>query len=210
MKDTLLKIFFPPVCPICGEVIHRREICCEDCRTEHPVTALHFPVAVTEQGTVYCRPLYPYHGAVREGLLVMKFAQQRGRAEGFGRLMGQQVSPADADVVTFVPMDLDRERFRGYNQARLLAEYCSRESGIPMRPLLEKTRRTHVQHDLNGAADRERNVEGAYRALPLKGERVLLCDDITTTGATLRTCARALLEAGASQVACICVAWANG
>jgi len=94
---------------------------------------------------------------------------------------------------------------RGFNQSELLAKSAARWLGADYAPLLRKTRETQTQHDLP-AAQRQDNVTEAYDvAIPNKitGRCVVLCDDICTTGATLRVCAAALEEAGAREVICL-------
>jgi predicted amidophosphoribosyltransferase len=156
---------------------------------------------------VYCRSPYNYYGTVRRALLAMKFAGQCGRAEGFGQILGAMVRGEQYDVLTYVPMDKRRQRLRGYNQSELLAKHCGKVCGVPVRPVLYKTRYTGVQHELHGMAARAANIMDAFAAVPLHGARVLLCDDIMTTGMTLRSCTKALRKAGASEIQCICAAW---
>ena len=95
---------------------------------------------------------------------------------------------------------------RGYNQSQLLAKALAKELGLPWWTLLEQARETATQHDLT-RAQRADNVRGAYRArAEAAGQRLLLVDDIVTTGATLRACAQALYEAGAQSVGAVCAA----
>lgn len=206
----MMEWLFPRICPICGRVVAPTEIRCEACVRDYPVQSLSLPVLCTPVHDVNCRALYLYQGVVREALLALKFRSQRGRAQGFGHLMSGWIRPEKFDLITYVPMDKARERQRGYNQAMLIAKYCAEKSGVPLGHLIHKIRKTGIQHDLKTARERAENVTGAYKATALHGERVLLCDDIVTTGMTLRSCAQALLDAGASEVQCICVAWANG
>jgi ComF family protein len=106
------------------------------------------------------------------------------------------------DLVTAVPLGVARRKERGYNQAALLAFPLALACGIPYRAkALQKVRQTRTQVGLN-VAQRYQNVEGAFRAerTVVAEKRVLVVDDVTTSGATIRVCSSALLEAGARQV----------
>ncbi|MBQ9082869.1 MAG: ComF family protein [Clostridia bacterium] len=201
-----MRVLFPKICPMCGEAVRETEILCAACAQDLPQRPKKALIGEVNGRPVYCRALYRYHSAVRRALLQMKFAGQCSRAEGFGQLLGALVAGETYDLVTYVPMEAYRERIRGYNQARLLAEYCGAVCSIPVKPVLYKTRHTAVQHEQESTGARARNVEGAYAAHPLNGASVLLCDDIATSCTTLRSCVHALKQAGASEVQCICVA----
>ena len=203
----MMRVFFPKMCPICGDTVEPAEILCPQCAAGYTPVPMRMPVGGSSRQLVFCRALYRYRGTVRRALLAMKFAGQSGRAEGFGQMLGDMVRGEKYDVITFVPMDKRRKGLRGYNQAELLAKHCGKVCGIPVRSVLFKTRHTGVQHDLHGVEALAANIKDAFGAIPLHGARVLLCDDIVTTGTTLRSCIQALERAGALEIQCICVAW---
>lgn len=194
---------FPYTCPLCGQI--SAPVLFPKCAAEHPPELLVPPMLLDVNGRV----LYRYAGAARDALDRFKFRGKSSCADGFGRLIAQYVDARTVDVVTYVPMDFAKQARRGYNQAELLARYCAHALNRPCRRLLTKTRRTQTQHLLSAAKRRE-NVEGAYRSAPLNGARILLCDDIVTTGATLRSCAGELRRAGAGSVQTFCIAWSSG
>lgn len=100
----------------------------------------------------------------------------------------------EADVLTFVPLTRAKERRRGYNQSRLLAEALSERSGIPCEAMLERVEDRPAQKDLS-FPERQVNLRGCFRLLPARGyetRRVLLVDDVMTTGATVNECCRIL------------------
>jgi ComF family protein len=106
------------------------------------------------------------------------------------------------DVIVPVPLHPRRLRERGYNQATLLAQVLGRRMERPVRAkAVERVRNTRSQMRLD-AAERRSNVAGAFRSLDdrVSGRRILLIDDVCTTGATLDACAKALQEAGATWV----------
>lgn len=104
-----------------------------------------------------------------------------------------------------VPVSAERLRERGYDQTVLLAERLAAQTDLPCRSLLRKTRDNRTQHRLT-AKERAANVRGAYACDGADGLRVLLVDDIVTTGATARECAAMLYRAGAAEVLCVCCA----
>lgn len=114
-----------------------------------------------------------------------------------------------ADAIVPVPLFEDRQRKRGYNQSELVARMLGERYGLPVETaLLTRTRNTSPQAGLS-AQLREHNVDGAFKAAPgCKGRALLLVDDVMTTGSTLRSCAEALTDAGATIVyaACACAA----
>ncbi|MBQ5986692.1 MAG: ComF family protein [Clostridia bacterium] len=113
----------------------------------------------------------------------------------------------NADLLVPVPMHPIHAFLRGFNQSVLLAEYVSAQTGIPYtRELLYKTKYTQQQKRLSGDA-RRKNIRGSFYAEPAcKGLRLILIDDVFTTGATVYECAKVLKKAGALDVYACCVA----
>jgi ComF family protein len=105
------------------------------------------------------------------------------------------------DGVVPVPLYAQRQQERGYNQAELLADAFCKQAQLPLRASwLTRIRATHTQVGLSATA-RRANVQAAFQAEPtVQGKRLIVLDDVYTTGATLRACAQALLAAGATQV----------
>jgi len=186
----------PPFCRRCGypfEVELGPDELCPACRTAPPV----FDRA---------RAVFRYDAGSRALLLSFKHADRTDLAPAFGRWLARAGAEllAEADLVTPVPLHWTRLFARRYNQAGLLAQAAARQAGRPFRPdLLIRRRKTAPQSA--GRAARARNVAGAFQVPPprrplVEGQRVLLVDDVQTTGATLEACARALKAAGASGV----------
>ena len=107
----------------------------------------------------------------------------------------------DSDVVTFVPMTKKEQRKRGYNQSELLAREIANSLSLECRPSLKKVKESPEQKSLS-AKERAENLKGVFSCsdAALKGKRVLLIDDVFTTGATANECSGVLLKAGASNV----------
>ncbi len=144
-----------------------------------------------------------HEGIAREAVHRLKYDRRRDLAVPLATLMHKAIAqvPLTFDLVTAVPLYPARERERGYNQAELLARALAVGIGSPYRPGLERVRKTIDQIGLS-AAERHANVHAAFRADPavFRGQRVLLIDDVCTTGATMDACAEALQAAGAQMI----------
>jgi ComF family protein len=152
-----------------------------------------------------------YGGALAAAIRRFKFAGRPDLARPLGHLLRRAArdAAASADRVVPVPLHARRLAERGYNQAALLARHAADELGVPLDArALVRLRDTPQQANLVREA-RLANVARAFRARPpaaLRGGRVLLVDDVATTGATLEACRDALLEAGAAEVTALVVA----
>ena len=209
----LMGILFPPRCILCRRVLKKEERdLCRGCRCDAPdycggKRKLQFLDS-------FCAIWY-YRGNVRSSLLRYKFGYARSYARGYGRLLAMkllQEYPDGFDVLTWVPISTLRKFSRGYDQSQLLAQAVGRELGMTPVSTLKKIRNNPRQSRIRGAAQRRANVLGVYQIQygeELAGKRVLLLDDILTTGSTAGECARMLLTAGAKEVHCAVVAAAR-
>lgn len=144
-----------------------------------------------------------YDGDVKRLIYAFKFNQKKYIAETLGALMSDEYLKRgmDADIIVFVPMAKAEEKKRGYNQSELLANEVGKRLNMPVLPALVKIRSTSAQKELKGK-DRATNLEGAFACVfeQVKNRRILLIDDIFTTGATANECAKVLLKAKARDV----------
>ena len=210
---ALLDLLYPPRCPFCGRVLERGEDrMCALCRRELPRTD---GSGKTVAGCDLCLSPLHYRDGVRRAVHRYKFKGGAGLAGLYGELMAQCLSDrrdGTINLMTWVPLHPKRKKRRGYDQAELLARRTAELRGIPAVSTLEKIRHTGVQSRQRTEADRRANVEGAYRALPgpdLTGKRVVLVDDVVTTGSTLAQCAACLRSAGAAAVVALTFARAG-
>jgi len=158
----------------------------------------------------YARAAARYEGPLREAVHAFKFEARRSLARPLADLVIEQCGAglaADVDALVPVPLGRARERERGFNQARLIAERLAASLGCHVEPgWLTRVRPTASQSDL-GAAERRANVRGAFAAAArVAGRHVVLVDDVLTTGATAAECGRALRAAGARAVGVLSVA----
>ncbi|MDD3164656.1 MAG: ComF family protein [Oscillospiraceae bacterium] len=206
----LLDLLFPPKCILCRCVLDRDETqLCVSCAGQLLQAE---PIARTGEFFTGCVAACDYAGHVRAALQRYKFRGADYYAPFFGGLIAGAVREklSDAyDLVTWTPISPQRRRARGYDQAELLAAaVCKNLGGSPVR-LLRKVVHTPPQSGTVSAAARRANVLGVYEAenaAVLTGRRILLIDDIMTTGATLSECSRVLRTAGAASVCCAVVA----
>jgi ComF family protein len=180
----------PPWCEKCGEPFVTDRLCA-NCRA-HPL--------VIEK----IRSVALFDGVLRQAIHRFKYERQAALAEPFGEMLAvywlkEQLA---ADWLIPVPLHPSREHDRGYNQSELLARQLARRVGVSVSSKgLRRTRATAVQMTLN-AAQRRENVAGAFDCIEggVRGARVVIIDDVGTTGATLDACAQAVLRAGAVSV----------
>lgn len=200
----MLRLLFPPKCVLCARFLTRQETdLCHDCRQN----AEPFPGNKTKIPFIaHWTALWYYKDNVRASIHRFKFGNRRHYAGVYGRLLALRLIEsnfAQVDLVTWVPVSTLRKFRRGYDQSRLLAQALGKELSLPVFQVLKKVRHTPPQSTLGHAPQRRANVLGAYRiADPSKvaGKRILLLDDVVTTGATASECAKVLLTAGAKEV----------
>ena len=210
---VLADLLFPRKCVLCRALLEAEETdLCRTCRAEAPVCGSGTgKYSFLDSWTA----VWYYEDNARRSLLRYKFQGARSYAVGYGRLLAMKLleaQPDALDLLTWVPVSRLRRLRRGYDQVELLAQAVGQELGLEPVPLLRKVRHNRPQARIIGEAQRRANVLGAYRienAELFRGKRILLLDDIITTGATAGECARVLLTAGAKEIHCGAVAIAR-
>lgn len=204
---------YPDKCVLCGRVLEKDEMdLCHHCRIhapECPLSNSKFPYLKQWLALWY------YEDDVRSSLLRYKFHGRRNYARAYGRMLAMKLSREewmDFDILTWIPISHRRKRKRGYDQVELIAEALAQELAVTAMPCLKKIQDNPAQSGIAGQAERRANVLGVYQVLDadaVAGQRVLLLDDIVTTGSTAGECARVLLTAGAKEVRLAVVAAAR-
>ena len=210
-----LDLLFPPECAVCGR---EGSFLCPACEPRLPRLAPPYCETCAEPGEPpicrWCRtepPAYEnirapyrYAGPVRNMVHDLKYSNIRALAPTLGGLLADYLGsqPVEIDVLVPVPLHHRRERGRGYNQSVLLAHEVSNRLGVPTADeKLLRSRDTPPQMSMNGREERRDNIDGAFECTQaVAGVRVMLIDDVVTTGSTMSACAAPLKAAGASAV----------
>ncbi len=211
--DWMMQLLFPSRCVLCRRLLEKNETdLCRNCRVDAP----EYPDSKRKlQFLDSFAAVWYYESSVRRSLLRFKFYGARNYATSYGRVLAMKLYreyPEGFDVLTWVPVSRLRRFRRGYDQVELLAHAVGRELDLAPVSTLQKIRHNRQQSRIRDAAKRRANVLGAYRVVcpeQIRGKRILLLDDILTTGATVGECARMLRTNGAKEVHCAAVAAAR-
>jgi ComF family protein len=224
--EALVSLFYPPVCAVCGANVGPSEYLCDACEAKATrivppfceICSEPFPGAITNAFTcANCgnRKLhfeaavaaYRSRGIVRHVIHDFKYNKQLHLRHVVSRWLADALADVRLrgwrfDALVPVPLHPARRRERGFNQAELLAEFVSERFSIESKPILERIRYTKTQTAFD-RAERMENLRDAFRLrknADVRGYRMLLIDDVLTTGSTLSECARVLKAAGAVSV----------
>ena len=231
LREYILRLLYPPKCIFCGKILDlntKYEICRECYKglkfIREPIISTnrihpsgHAPFAQTRQSEewnkrgcecVVC--VFEYCGIIRESLMRFKFFDKPSYYRTLGLLLAEKIIEVAGndenfvfDLILSVPLHVQRERQRGYNQARLIALCVSEATGVPYaNDVIQRVVNTRPQ-SLLGKESRYSNISGAFEVVKphiVKDKRIMIIDDIMTTGATLDECAMTLISAGAVKV----------
>lgn len=234
--NAVLDYALPPRCPGCGVIVGQVDAFCGECWSEMRFlsdpccTSCGLPFDFEEADALQCGACHadppPWisaraalaYGTVSSHVATrLKYARRTGLAKLMARHMAARI-PAEVlaagEDALIIPVPLHRWRIwgRGFNQAALIARHLSYNTGLAHDPLLlRRTRATRPLRDM-GPRQRDREVRSAFAIAPsrqegLRGKTILLIDDIHTSGATARACARVLIAGGAQSVHLLC--WAR-
>ena len=226
LLEAAVSLLYPPVCTLCGGKTRAGEYLCERCEAKAtPIVApfcqqcsepfegaiaTAFTCANCTHHTIYfdaAVAAYRGRGIVRQIIHDFKYGRQIHLRHLVARwlyaaLDDERLRGREFDMIVPVPLHPARQRERGFNQANLLAELLTAQISIPSKPVLKRVRYTTTQTALD-RAERMENLHNAFRLrrnANVRGLRVLLIDDVLTTGSTLSECARILKRSGAISV----------
>ena len=211
VMNWLLDLIYPPRCVFCRRLLSGQEKgVCRFCRPKLPYVPADGQVQHFRNVDKCLSPLY-YHGSVKDSLHRYKFGGATAYADIYSEFIVKCIdeNQISCDSITWVPLSRRRLRKRGYDQAELLAKLIAKHLGQRPVRLLKKLRDTPPQSQTGSAEKRRANIAGAYACLRpalVQGKRILLVDDIVTTGATLSEAAKMLKKAGAKEVICATLA----
>jgi ComF family protein len=206
----LVDLVYPPRCPICDEFSKGDLKVCDTCKV-----SAHMLEAESHLGSEYlstCLSCYAYEGKMKDALHRFKYRGRMDQSRFFGDEIAARVRDRyGIDVIVFVPMHKKKLVERGFNQAALIARRAARS--MKMKLICDAIVRLRDDTPQVGLLRDERikNVKGAFAANPkrrsaVNGRRILLIDDVMTTGATLDACAKELRKLGAKDVIAATVA----
>lgn len=215
------ELMLPQRCPGCGEPADPRRLLCEACHAAIPrvsfalcarcLAAGRDPAGCARHPGFEVWPAWLYDERAAAMVHAFKFQARTALANELASDLARAVPPGAHELVLAIPLHATRRRERGYDQAALLADALAAVLGVPrLSRALTRVRCTAPQTDLD-AAGRRRNLSGAFRVdapRSLRGRRVLLVDDVVTTGATFEAALAALHEAGVHARG-VALAWAQ-
>ena len=209
----ILDFVFPEECVICSDP---KELLCRDCIDNLEAAHLkclrcgrlnpsgrYCPVCLKRFLPEMAISVFKYDGAAKELVHKMKYQDQHTISVPLGRLIAsrlKKVGDFSSYRVTFVPVDKKRGRYRGYNQAKLLAHVVAEKLKIECQETLVRVRETESQIYADSYHERRKNVKQSIRAIDIVQGNFLLIDDVITSGATVEEAAKVLFRAGAQKV----------
>ena len=233
IKEGLSNIVFPPRCPVCDEVIYVGKDTCEDCRKK--VVCIGEPSCkkcgkpLEDQRREYCtdcmrkkhyfsqgKAVFVYQGEIRQSMYRFKYSNKREYADFYAkeavRIYGDWIRRKQIEAIVPVPMYRWKEKGRGYNQAAVFAQTLGEKMNLPVeKRMVKRIRNTTPQKELNDV-ERKINLKKAFQLVPniVKYRKILIVDDIYTTGSTIDAVAEVLLQAGVDEIYFLCISIGEG
>jgi len=222
LKDYILDMVYPKTCPFCGQLPEREECICKNCKIRLPYIegprCMKCSKPILDMETEYCydcrtkahsyisgRAVWVYDDTLRRSISRYKY---HGNLE-YAKVYGMEITKwhgewikAHGDLFVPVPLHKKKQRIRGFNQAKILADVLSETLQIPVADWLLRKRETAPQKELNDT-ERLKNLRNAFevkKEIFSPVDKVMLVDDIYTTGSTIEACAKVLYDAGVKEV----------
>lgn len=211
---NLLLFFYPARCINCGELVNDKYPFCNEClKIFKPKRRERF-IKVNDK-KIKCISAFHYEGKIRQSICDFKFRDRKSYSKFFAESISKVFIPEDKikdfDYITAVPLSKQRYKERGYNQAEIVAKDLGKIINVEYFDILKKVKNNKIQHTLN-LEERRNNVKNVYDVqgeINIKDKKIIICDDIITSGNTLAECVRVLLELGAVEVVCVTSASAD-
>lgn len=217
---SLVDLFYPPVCEVCGESLVRSEqYLCTACLADFPFADEDYDTgkSVLEQFDEGCRPeklyslfYYNKYSHYKQLIYLVKYQSYRQLGVYLGRMLGERIAATcRADCIVPVPLHKKRERERGFNQSLEIAKGVSDVLNIEIFDDVVFRVQNNVSQTGKNAFERLKNVENIFElrnSRKINGRHILLLDDVITTGATIGSCLRVLAEAGDVRFSLGCLA----
>lgn len=224
--SDFVDLLFPRCCEACeGELLGNESLICTACRIGLPrvesdstlqSTLFYKFSGIRQVSGVFAFLVFTKKGKVQNLLHALKYKKQRDVGVLLGTMMAQEMASRNqfplADFIVSVPLHKRRQQERGYNQSDAFAEGISKVTGIPWSGIvMQRTRYTKSQTG-KSKAERRENVRGIFELtadVQIKGKRIILVDDVLTTGATLEACLEILIGAGCNDIYIMTIAAAQ-
>ena len=212
--DIILDLIYPPKCAFCRKLLNDNEKgCCKACERKLPRVPEGKRSDAIKNVSTCIVPLY-YRDDVRDSMRRYKFGGLTGYKNVYADFLAKSIDEngISCDIITWAPISRKRLRKRGYDQTKLIAKALSYRLGVPCKRTLAKTHDNPPQSSLSDSEQRKSNVSGVYFCTApevVKGKRVMIVDDIVTSGATFAECAKVLKNAGAAEILAAAVATAH-
>lgn len=233
LTENILDIICPKTCPMCDKILSSHENICTACHSK--LVYIHEPKCkkcgkeLQDETKEYCTDcsvnkhffkcnvaVFEYSHMVSRSLYKFKYHNRRTYAKFYGEAMAKHcaydIEMWNTDVIIPVPIHYKKRIKRGYNQAALIARELGKRTNILVdEKYLYRVVNTKPMKELNKTT-RKKNVEKAFKIYKnvVKYNKIILVDDIYTTGSTLDACAKALLAAGVKEIYCICMSVGYG
>lgn len=209
----IAKLFYPPKCPLCDALVQARHVPCASC--EAGLVRIAGDAFISLPAKCWCmraRSCFSFEGRLKDAVHAYKYSGRLDLADFFAARLAEDLPRMrNLDAIVSVPPDPARLWKRGFDPSALMSKRLSRLVRIRYLPrTLARTRRVEPQVGL-ARSEREKNVFGAFAVASgacakIKEARLLVVDDVLTTGATANDCARALMQAGAAEVSALTLA----
>lgn len=200
--DFIIHLFYPARCAFCNKITEREKVCCDECNSQiKGVDSI-----TTVLNNTFCVSAFPYSSIYRKAILNFKLKEKIQNADTHSlymlRAIREYYNDDNFDCVTAVPLSEKQKLKRGFNQSEILARKIAESLGVPYKECLVKVKDNKPQHSLNRDL-RKSNVKGVYKTANKQTTnlKILLIDDIVTTGSTLEECAR-VLQKSKNKVLC--------